>query len=479
MGKHLSLFHRLPPCGRDFAASAHGFYLRCRRYGPETDRLVAEAREREHWSPERLQQWQYAQTAELLGKAAELVPYYREHWQRRRAGGDRSSTSLLSNWPLLRKEQVRRTPEAFVMEGAANPHFRIEHTSGTTATPLRLWVSRETDRRWYACMEARWRGWYGLSRRDRWGILGGQLVAPIEQKKPPFWVWNAGLNQLYLSSYHLAPETCAAYVKALRQHRLVYLWGYASALCNLAAMIAQQGLEAPQYKVVISNAEPLFAHQRELISKVFGCAVRDTYGMSEFVGGASECDHGKLHLWPEAGVVEVLADESDEPVPWGTVGRLVCTGLTNQQMPLIRYEVGDRGAIAPPDHRCACGRTLPILLSVEGRSDDVILTADGRRIGRLDPVFKSDMPIREAQVIQESLDHIRLLVVPGEGFSPSTERHLAGALQERVGRVRIEVKLVTAIPRSANGKFRAVISRVKPSELAQRKRSENEVVVLR
>ena len=103
-------------------------------------------------------------------------------------------------------------------------------------------------------------------------------------------------------------------------------------------------MQPPGLKVVISNAEPLFSYQRKLISQVFGCPVRETYGMSEMVAAAGECEHGRLHLWPEAGIVEVLADDRDEPLPNGEVGRLICTGLINEDMPLIRYELGDRGS---------------------------------------------------------------------------------------------------------------------------------------
>jgi phenylacetate-CoA ligase len=316
-------------------------------------------------------------------------------------------------------------------------------------------------------MEARWRGWYGLSRADHWAILGGQLVAPIDQTRPPFWVWNSGLKQLYCSSYHLRLETCAAYFQAMRDRRVVYLWGYASSLYSLALFAQEQHLEPPRLKVVISNAEPLLSHQRRLIASVFGCPVRDTYGMSELVCAASECEAGRFHLWPEVGIYEVLRDDADEPVPPGEVGRLVCTGLLNADMPLIRYEVGDRVAIAPTGASCPCGRTLPLLLSVEGRSDDVIVTPDGRRIGRLDPVFKSNFPIREAQIVQESLVGLRVLVAPGPGFTAQTAQCLKLALQERVGEMSVSVEEVSSIPRSANGKFRAVISKVALKEQAR------------
>jgi phenylacetate-CoA ligase len=462
----VKLYHRLPYPIRVLAVSARGYYLRWWRYGPETDHLVEEALERETWSPDRWKAWQEERLAYVLHRAATRVPYYRDQWQERRRRGDRASWEVLENWPILKKEPLRANPRAFVADDCDIRRMFHEHTSGTTGTPLSLWVSREALRKWYALFEARWRRWYGISRHDRWAILGGQLVVPFGQTKPPFWVWNIALRQLYLSSYHLSPEFIPAYIEALRQYRVHYLWGYASSLYTLAAIALEQGLEIPSMHVAVSNAEPLFPYQREAIAQAFRCPVRDTYGMTEMVAGASECEYGRMHLWPEAGVVEVMADEADEPLPPGQVGRLICTGLINADMPLIRYELGDRGALAPVGEHCACGRTLPILSSVEGRLDDVVFTPDGRRIGRLDPTFKADMPIREAQIIQESLHRVRVRFVPAPGSPPDLGEEIVRRLRERLGEeMEIVAEEVDHIPRGPNGKFRAVISYVLPEEV--------------
>jgi phenylacetate-CoA ligase len=416
--------------------------------------------EREKWPVEQWQQWQQARLSHVLLRASESVPWYREDWERRRAGGDSRSAADLKNWRILKKEDVRTNPRGFLADDTSAGRLQQELTSGTSGTPLRTWHSRATDRAWYALMEARWRGWYGVSRRAPWAILGGQLVTPIAQRRPPFWVWNAGLKQLYLSSYHLSPDNCASYIRALREHRVVYLLGYPSSLLSLALFVREQRLELPQFEVIISNAEPLHDRDRQVISAVFGCPVRDTYGMSERVAAAGECEHGQLHLWPEAGIVEVFADDRDQPVSAGCVGRLICTGLINHDMPLIRYELGDRGALADPAQACPCGRTLPTLKSIEGRQDDVILTPDHRRIGRLDPVFKASFPIREAQVIQESLTSLRVKVVPDEHYTTTCGDQIIAALRERVGELSITVERVDHIPRTESGKFQAVISRI-------------------
>lgn len=464
----VTCYHRLPYPLRVLAASARGYYLRWWRYGPETERLVEEALERETWSPDRWKAWQEERLAYVLHRAATQVPYYRDYWQKRRRRGDRASWEVLENWPVLKKEPLRANPRAFVADDCDVRRMFHEHTSGTTGTPLSLWVSRRALREWYALFEARWRRWYGVSRWDRWAIWGGQLVVPFGQTRSPFWVWNIALRQLYLSSYHLAPEFIPPCIEALGRYRVRYLWGYASSLYAVAAVALERGLEVPRVHVAISNAEPLYGFQRRAIAKAFRCPVRDTYGMSEMVAAASECEHGRMHLWPEAGVVEIMADERDERLPPGQVGRLVCTGLVNADMPLIRYELGDRGALAPTGERCPCGRTLPLLAAVEGRLDDVILTPDGRRVGRLGPMFKADMPVREAQIIQESLRRVRVRFVPAPGSTPDLGEEIVRRLRERLGEeMEIVAEPVGRIPRGPNGKFRGVISRVAASAVAK------------
>jgi phenylacetate-coenzyme A ligase PaaK-like adenylate-forming protein len=459
----LRVYHRLPRRARSVAASLRGFYLRAWRYGPETDRLVEEAHERERWSAESWQSWQEQRLAYVLERAATRVPYYRDQWTQRRRKGDRASWELLENWPVLEKEPLRTNPRAFLTDGCEVRRLFHEHTSGTSGTPLDLWWRRKTVRAWYALFEARCRRWHGVTRHDRWAILGGQLVTPVEQKEPPFWVWNAALNQLYMSSYHLAPDLLPHFFSSLERYRVRYLLGYSSALTALAHGGSALDSAKLQLAVAITNAEPVLDHQRETIGGAFQCPVRETYGMAEIVAAAGECEAGRLHLWPEVGCLEVINDHGH--VPSGTPGELICTGLLNDAMPLIRYRVGDRGALLEDEHVCGCGRTLPALAYVEGRVDDVLYTRHGRPVGRLDPVFKARLAIREAQLIQETLDVVRVRYVPADGFGKADARSIIAGLRARIGSVDVIMEEVDAIPRTAGGKFRAVVSKVSSAEL--------------
>jgi phenylacetate-CoA ligase len=473
---YLRIYHRLPPQGRTVVATLRGFYLRYWRYGPESESLVDAALEREQWSQKQWTSYLENRTAYVLQRAATRVPYYREYWTKRHLRGDNASWQCLENWPVLEKESLRRNPRAFVADDCNPGKMFHEHTSGTTGKPLDLWWSRPTVRAWYALFEARCRRWYGVSRRDRWAILGGQLVTSVNDGRPPFWVWNAALNQLYMSSYHLSPDLISHYLDALAKYRVAYIFGYTSSLYALAQEILRLGRRDLQMAVAVTNAEPVFKYQRKAISEAFQCPVRETYGMAEIVASASECHDGFLHLWPEVGWVEVF--ENNRPAKNGTSGDLVCTGLVNTDMPLVRYRVGDRGSLGIGDVSCVCGRILPRLASVEGRVDDVLYTVDGRRVGRLDPVFKEDLALCEAQIIQEGLSRVRLRYVPAAGFSPEKARLIIERLQERLGAVEVLLEKLNEIPREHNGKFRSVICQIPEEEKYLTKREDASVAHL-
>jgi phenylacetate-CoA ligase len=458
----LKAYHRLPPAGRSLAVSIHGRRLNAWRYGPETERLVEEALEREHWSSEKWQAWIDDRLARLLHRAATKVPYYREQWATRRQKGDRSSWDRLSNWPLLSKSIVRRSPDAFIADDCDRRKMYAEATSGTTGTPLKIWWSRETTRAWYGLFEARARRWHGVNGGDRWAMLGGQVVIPIRQTRPPFWVWNEPMRQLYLSSFHLSPDSARSYLEAMEQYQVKYLLGYPSSL-HVLARASRQCVEAvPDCRVVLANAEPLHDTQRAAIADAFRCPVRETYGMAELVSSASECEHGNLHLWPEVGVMEIREPDQEAG---NESGDFVCTGLLNTDMPLIRYVVGDSGSLPRWGSQCHCGRSLPQVDRIHGRSNDMLLTRDGRRVFWLNPVFYG-LPVEEAQIIQDRLDQIRVRYTASPDFSDRALRTMRDRLHERLGPIQVLTEPVSCIPREANGKFRAVVCNVPEHERA-------------
>lgn len=450
----LQLYHRLPAPARSAAATLRGWYLHYWRYGGASAQLIDEAAARERWTAAQWTAWREERLAFVLHRAATRVPYYRAHWAERRRQGDRASWDLLEHWPLLEKDAVRARPRSFVADDCDVRRMFHEHTSGTTGKPLDIWRTRPTVTALYAIAAARTRMWDGIPAGARYARLGGQLVVPVRQRRPPFWVWNAAMRQLYMSSFHLAPDLIRYYLEAMVRRRIVYLAGYSSSLYVLAQAVLRTGRRDLRMLAVYTNAEPLTPEQREVIAAAFQCPVRETYGMAETVAAASQCPAGHLHQWPEVGQIE-----------WRDDGELICTGLLNADMPLIRYRVGDRGRPAPAASPCSCGRSLPLLGPVEGRTNDLLVTRDGRQVFWLNPVFYG-LPVSHSQIVQEQLDFVRVRVVTDSGFSVDTARTIIHRLQERLGDVRVTIDRVDEIPRTANGKVRAVVCALAPADRA-------------
>jgi phenylacetate-CoA ligase len=453
----LALYHRLPSPARNAAASLRGLYLRRWRYGTASERLIEEALARDSWSEEQWTAWREERLAMLLHRASTRVPFYKYQWDRRRRMGDRSSREMLENWPILDKDAVRENPRLFVADDCDTRRMFHEQTSGTTGKPLDIWRTRQTVEGLYAMADARTTRWHGVPAEARWARLGGQLVTPVRQRRPPFWVWNSAMSQLYMSTYHLAPDLIPYYLDAMVQYRIEYLAAYPSSLLALAHEVLRLKRRDLKMLAVITNAEPLHADQREIIGTAFQCKVIETYGMTETVAAASECPEGRLHQWPDLGIIEVVAD--GRAVPDGESGELVCTGLLNPDMPLIRYRAGDRGRLPVKGDSCGCGKTLPLMGAVEGRSNDMLLTRDGRQVFWLNPVFYG-LPVRQSQIVQEQIDKVTVRVAPGLGFNDSTARTIEQRLRSRMGEVEIDLQIVEEIERTSNGKLQAVVCRL-------------------
>jgi len=176
---------------------------------------------------------------------------------------------------------------------------------------------------------------------------------------------------------------------------------------------------------------------------------------------ASECEYGRLHLSPDAGITEILRPDGS-PCQAGEVGEVVSTAFLNTYQPLVRYRLGDLAAWAPEP--CPCGRQMPVLQEVVGRLEEVVTGPDGRQLVRFHGIFTDQPNIIEGQIIQESLRDFRVKVVTTDGFSEEDTLEIRRRMAARLGGdINVLIEKVDAIPRSSSGKFIAVISKVKTS----------------
>jgi phenylacetate-CoA ligase len=217
------------------------------------------------------------------------------------------------------------------------------------------------------------------------------------------------------------------------------------------------GGTSPKMRAIVSIAEPVSPQMRAAAELAFSCRVTEEYGSVEEVAYALECGEGTLHLWPDAGIVEILDPEGRSCGP-GEVGEIVATGLARRAQTYLRYRTGDLAAFGT--RPCGCGRHTPTLERVEGRLEDVVVTPEGRRIQRLTPVFNAVPSIESGQFVQRRIGEVVVRVVARNGELSVEERErLARAVQARVGSSStVSIELVTALPRTRSGKVRTVIS---------------------
>lgn len=406
------------------------------KYGRVFHRTLDRLADNERKSKDQLLDEQARQLHSMLEYTRTHVPYYR------RLG---CSPDNFHEWPILDKQLLASQSCDFVSDDFHRKELMILKTSGTTGTPLQVHVSK-TYHQMEMAFRWRHRAWGGVPFLSRAAYVSGHPVAQASQSDGPFWRVDVIEKRLLCSSYHLSPANLPQYIDALRRYAPLFVHGYPSSLYVLAQYMLEHDVHEVRPRAVFTASETLLDFQRAAIQKAFGTKVFNWYGNTEMTCNIVECEAGGLHYRTDYGVLELLDD-----------GIMVCTALNNHAMPLIRYRVGD--VAVGRDGSCPCGRAFPLMERVEGRIEDYVVTPEGRRIGRLDHLFKDAQHIREAQLVQKQVDELIIRIVRTEGFSSEDERVILAEARQRLGSsIRIRFDYVHDIPRVSGGKFRFVKS---------------------
>lgn len=396
-----------------------------------------------------------------LVHAATHVPYYRRTLQDAQIRpADIQSPADLRRLPMLDKATIRT--EGAQMRAETGGRAWRETTSGSTGTPFTFLVDAPMLSSFRAA-KYRGHGWFGLRIGDREGRFYGLPMDPNGRRRERRKDWL--LNRRRHSVFDMTDGALAVTVEGLRAFRPSYLYGYASAVHRFASFVhrhrpgALEGLRA-----VISTSEVLLPEHRTEIARAFDCPVANEYGASETGILAFECPEGAMHVAAENVLLEIV-DDSGRSVEPTSVGHVVVTELHNRAMPLIRYRLGDlaRWRLTP----CTCGRGLPSLDVIEGRTNDMVRTSDGRIANGLifyyisRNVLEAGAGIAEFRVRQKALDLIEFEIVRTEAFKASGLDVLRQKTREYLGsEMRIEFRFVDSIPPHPSGKLMHFISEI-------------------
>jgi phenylacetate-CoA ligase len=418
------------------------------------------------WRPDELQTLQLQRLRSLLADVSHSVPYYTDMFAR--IGFDANDVHTwadLRRLPLLTKALIRANTEALKRKGAG-PLVR-SNTGGSSGEPLIFFLGQE---RVSADVAAKWRAtrWWGVDFGDRETVVWGSPIELGAQDHVRALRDRLFRSQL-LPAFDMSASRLDEFIAAIRRQRPAMLFGYPSALSHIAQHARQRAIDMTDLgiKVAFVTSERLYDDQRDTIARVFNCRVANGYGGRDAGFIAHECPSGSMHITAEDIIVELL-DAQGAPVPDGTPGEIVVTHLASRDFPFVRYRTGD---VAVRDTApCACGRGLPVLREIQGRTTDFVVAADGTVMHGLALIYivRDLAGVQSFKIVQESRQSttVQLVVDPGFDFAARRGDIVTGFKRRLGASVDIKVERVASIAPEASGKFRYVVSHVSESNRA-------------
>jgi phenylacetate-CoA ligase len=416
----------------------------------------------QHWSEQRLQQLQLQRLQRLLLRARQQVPYYRELFATLDFDPARDLHSLadLARLPLTTKATIRANTERLKAADAVG--LARFNTGGSSGEPLIFYIGKE---RVSHDVAAKWRAtrWWQVDIGDPEVVVWGSPIELGAQDKVRA-LRDRLLRTRLLPAFDMSAAKLDGFVSHIRARRPRMLFGYPSALSHIARHAAASGqrMDDLGIRVAFVTSERLYDEQRAQISATFGCPVANGYGGRDAGFIAHQCPSGGMHLSAEDIIVEIIGADG-RPVPRGQPGEIVVTHLASGDFPFIRYRTGDIGVLDTA--ACACGRGLPLLKEIQGRSTDFLVARDGTVMHGLALVYiLRDLPqVQAFKIVQESLDLTRVQVVLEVPLDAALRQHIVAGFRARLGAaVQVEVEQVGAIAAERSGKYRYVVSKVTP-----------------
>lgn len=273
---------------------------------------------------------------------------------------------------------------------------------------------------------------------------------------------DALMRTQLLPAFEMSAEKVAGFIDVIRRTRPAMLFGYPSAFAHIARHAEAHGIRLDDLGIQVAfvTSERLYDHQRELIERLFNCPVANGYGGRDAGFIAHQCPSGGMHLTHEDVIVEIV-DAQGRVLPHGESGEIVVTHLATRDFPFIRYRTGDVGTL--DDRPCSCGRTLPLLKEIQGRSTDFLVAQDGTVMHGLSLIYivRDLAGVKQFKIVQESLDRTDIMLVTDDRFDRANLAAIERGAKARLGQgVSVNVQLVGDIAPEKSGKFRYVVSKV-------------------
>jgi phenylacetate-CoA ligase len=399
------------------------------------------------------------------------VPFHADRL--RQAGIDPAAELTEATWsrvPVLTRRDVRDLEDALNAGVVPASHGAVNSATsgGSSGVPVRV---RKTalDNLFWNALHLREEIWHrddplgliarirrvppGATPEQRALIESGAGLRLPNWGPPTHLVWETGEIVLLDDRVPIADQ-----IRALQTLQPAYLHTFPSNLRLLLAHCRETATRIPSIRSVWTMSETVDPTMRALCREILGCPIIHNYTSAEVGYMALQCPSGEhFHVQSETLYLEVLRPDG-QPCEPGEIGRVVVTPLHNFATPLLRYEIGDEAELGGP---CACGRGLPVLRRIVGRTFDYVTLPSGRR-RRVDTGYYqiSTIPaVREFQIIQRDRERIEILLVLARPLTDAERAEITAKLADEFG---VEFNFVLTacnqIDRTDAGKLRAFIS---------------------
>lgn len=423
--------------------------------------LVSQLDESQYWPTEKLQQGQLQQLKNLIAYAIVYSPFYKERLKDIDPGN--FSFEDFKKIPLLTRVEIQDHGQDLDCNQVPESHGKISETmtSGSTATPVSVRTTGLVSMVWNA-INLREHLWHG---RDVGSTMASIRWRPdavgMAPKGVVFEDWGMPVNQFYKTSpgYYLnSSSEIQDQLKWLEEINPAYLMTHPSNLQALVEEAQRNNATLSSIKQVRTVGESVSDAQRKLLHADLGIDLVDFYSSQELGYVALQCpEQSHYHVQSESLIVEILREDGSDCHPFEP-GKIVVTSLRNYATPLIRYEVGDYGEWG---ESCSCGRSLPVLNTINGRVRNMLQLPNGNRhwpnFG-----FRKIMDIaklQQFQIVQHSLENLELKLVVLDEVDGTDEEEIKQVLQNHLGHpFQINISYHAELPRSASGKFEDFVS---------------------
>ncbi len=421
------------------------------------------------WSQEIIQDLQFRQLQALIRHATSTVPYYQQLFSQHQIRiPDQLTPEFFGTIPISTRGAVQNAGDLMLSR-----HIPVDHgtaqfstTSGSTGRPVKFARTGLTQTLWlaFALREHLWHS-RDFSKKlcaIRWFPRGtaeapagmhyptwGPIVAPIFASGP-----SASLNVV---------STLQQQLDWLWQEKPDYLVSFPSNLVALSNYVIANDVKLPQLREIRTIGETVTEQSLLLIQEVFQAKLVDIYSCEEAGYLALQCpETGCYHIQSENVFLEIV-DETGRLCPPGKMGRVLITLLHNYATPLIRYDIGDWAEFG---ERCSCGRGLPVINKIHGRSRNRLILPSGDNVfpylGEHGQIAKvTGVKVHQFQCIQHSITDIELKLVADRELSGEEQAKVAALMQKNLGYpFNIRFSFQSDIPRSSTGKFEEFISNI-------------------